>query len=89
MYMDGIINNLRADQFRNTTAGWKENTTEVLLSEEIVAFTHSLSPAPKPPTIHKRSSRVTSDLAALPGISLAMTEGGLDWLVLTCWWVII
>ena len=25
---------------------------------------------------------------ALPGISFATTEGGLDWLLLICWWLI-
>lgn len=32
--------------------------------------------------------RLFTRLAALPGISFATTEGGLDWLLLICWWLI-
>lgn len=48
---------------------------------------HSLPSRPKPPCTPRRSLGTGSD-QSLPGISLAITEGGLVWLVLTCWWVI-
>lgn len=47
---------------------------------------HPLPPRPKSPHTPRRSLG-TGSTSSSPGISLAITEGGLVWLVLTCWWV--
>lgn len=50
------------------------------------SITDTHSPQVQAPT-HSQEIAAREAISSSPGISLAMTEGGLVWLVLTCWWV--